>query len=51
MDWNILDSIVIMDKKMYFVCGNYNKTRSTYMRRKGWGNKTLNVYYNQKIEF
>jgi len=50
MDWNISDSIAIMDKKTYFVCENYNKSR-TYMRRKGWGNKTLNVYYNQKIEF
>jgi hypothetical protein len=35
---------------MYFVYKNYNITRGTYKRRKTWGNKTLNVYYNSKVE-
>jgi len=29
--WNKMDSILIMDKKMYFVYKNLNKTRGTYM--------------------
>jgi hypothetical protein len=29
--WNKMDSILIMDRKMYFVYKNLNKTRGTYM--------------------
>jgi hypothetical protein len=29
--WNKMDSILIMDRKMYFAYKNLNKTRGTYM--------------------
>jgi hypothetical protein len=44
--WNKMDSILILDKHMYFVYKNLNKTRTYIYEDKKKGNMTQNVYYN-----
>jgi hypothetical protein len=41
-----MDSILILDKHMYFVYKNVNKTRTYIYEDKKKGNMTQNVYYS-----